>query len=162
MRILIVAILLLSQNVFADFSLENDPITCMAYNIYHEARNQPTLGQYAVGLVTLNRKASKKYPNRVCDVVRQSKMVESKYQKGVFVRVNCHFSWYCDDIPNKIKNQRAYSKAYRIAKDLITNGMKDFTDGCLFYHSTKVKPWWSKHYVKHMQIDKHIFYRVKT
>ena len=34
---------------------EEDSLTCLATNIYWEARNQSFAGQIAVGLVTINR-----------------------------------------------------------------------------------------------------------
>jgi hypothetical protein len=46
-------------------------LNCLTKNIYHEARGEPVDGQYAVAEVTMNRVASKHYPNTVCDVVYQ-------------------------------------------------------------------------------------------
>ena len=45
--------------------------TCMADNIYFEARNQGTAGWSAVASVTLNRVKDKRFPNTVCEVVKQ-------------------------------------------------------------------------------------------
>ena len=39
-------------------------ITCLAENIYYEARGEPLVGQYAVAEVTLNRVASRNFPRR--------------------------------------------------------------------------------------------------
>src|SRR5882672_3004751 len=44
-------------------------IACLARNVYFEARGEPEAGQYAVAEVTMNRKASGRYPNTVCGVV---------------------------------------------------------------------------------------------
>ena len=41
-------------------------VSCMADNIYFEARNQGTAGWSAVASVTLNRVKDKRYPNTVC------------------------------------------------------------------------------------------------
>ena len=45
-------------------------VTCMADNIYFEARNQGTAGWSAVASVTLNRVKDKRFPNTVCEVVK--------------------------------------------------------------------------------------------
>lgn len=42
---------------------------CLALNVYHEARSENYDGQMAVAQVTLNRVASEKYPDSICDVV---------------------------------------------------------------------------------------------
>ena len=46
-------------------------VSCMADNIYFEARNQGTAGWSAVASVTLNRVKDKRFPNTVCEVVKQ-------------------------------------------------------------------------------------------
>ena len=61
-----------------------EALMCMALNIYHEAKNQSMLGQIAVGQVVMNRVEDRRFPNTVCEVVKQRK-------RGV-----CQFSWFCD------------------------------------------------------------------
>ena len=71
-------------------------LVCLALNIYFEARNQPTSGQIAVAEVTLNRVASRNYPNTVCGVVHQgpiSSWWKKKHNKIVPVRNRCQFSY---------------------------------------------------------------------
>ncbi|PJB76252.1 MAG: hypothetical protein CO095_02785, partial [Armatimonadetes bacterium CG_4_9_14_3_um_filter_58_7] len=50
---------------------DDDDLACMAIAIYHEARNQPKTGRLAVASVIINRKASLRFPDTVCDVVKQ-------------------------------------------------------------------------------------------
>ena len=40
--------------------------TCLAKNMYYEARNQGLAGQLAVSLVVMNRVKDSRYPNTVC------------------------------------------------------------------------------------------------
>ena len=40
-----------------------DEVNCLALNIYHEARNQPTVGKLAVAQVTMNRVKDVRFPN---------------------------------------------------------------------------------------------------
>jgi N-acetylmuramoyl-L-alanine amidase len=66
--------------------------TCLALNIYWEARNQDYDGQLLVAEVTMNRVYSDKFPNEICDVVYSKKA----------------FSWTHDGLPDKPKNVEAY------------------------------------------------------
>jgi spore germination cell wall hydrolase CwlJ-like protein len=49
-----------------------EALMCMALNIYHEAKNQSMLGQIAVGQVVMNRVEDRRFPNTVCEVVKQA------------------------------------------------------------------------------------------
>ena len=80
-----------------------ETLTCLAMNIYFEARSESTLGQHAVAQVTMNRVASDKYPNSVCDVVWQSGQ----------------FSWTNDGKSDVPKNKEAWEKAKHIAKRMV-------------------------------------------
>ena len=46
-------------------------LTCIALNVYYEARSEPLEGQYAVAHVVLNRVASPRFPDDACTVVQQ-------------------------------------------------------------------------------------------
>ena len=46
-------------------------LVCLALNIYHEARDQPFIGQVAVAQVVMNRVDDPRYPDTVCEVVEQ-------------------------------------------------------------------------------------------
>ena len=48
-----------------------EAIVCLALNVYHEAKNQSLSGQIAVAEVVMNRVNDPRYPNNVCDVVKQ-------------------------------------------------------------------------------------------
>ena len=51
--------------------LQNEPVICLAKNIYFEAANQSMAGKVAVANVVLNRQYSELFPNNVCDVIYQ-------------------------------------------------------------------------------------------
>ena len=51
-------------------------LTCLALNVYYEARSEPMDGQYAVAHVVLNRVANDAFPDDACKVVKQG------YHKG--------------------------------------------------------------------------------
>ena len=50
---------------------------CLAMNVYHEAKNQGTAGWSAVASVTFNRIRDSRFPNTVCEVVKQGPTRES-------------------------------------------------------------------------------------
>ena len=52
-----------------------DDLECLALNLYHEARNELDAGLYAVADVTQNRVADPRWPNTICDVVYEAKML---------------------------------------------------------------------------------------
>ena len=88
-------------------------LMCMAFNIYHEANNQSMLGQIAVGQVVMNRVEDSRFPDTVCEVVKQAVTYKGT-DKPVLHK--CQFSWYCDgkkDEPNY--DSKAWSKALKYA-----------------------------------------------
>jgi len=48
-----------------------EALVCLALNVYHEAKNQSLIGQIAVAQVVMNRVKDERYPNTVCEVVKQ-------------------------------------------------------------------------------------------
>ena len=66
----------------------------MAFNIYHEAGNQSMIGQMAVGQVVLNRVADDRFPDTVCEVVKEAVTYKNTNKP---VRWKCQFNlWFCD------------------------------------------------------------------
>ena len=136
-------------------------LTCLATNIYFEARNEPFAGQFAVALVTLNRVNDTAFPNTICDVVYQGIHTSDGFPK----RDRCQFSWYCDGISDVTANVKAYEETQKIANlAMISYGsMKsqglDYTEGAIYYHTYEINPRWSTAYPKVGRIGDHIFYR---
>ena len=135
-----------------------EALMCMALNIYHEARNQSMVGQVAVGEVVMNRVEDSRFPNTVCEVVKQA-VTYKNTDKPVIHK--CQFSWYCDgksDEPNFDSDAwwRAKEYAYIVMSGKI---MVDVTQGATHYRATYVRPAWAKTKTRTTRIDKHIFYR---
>ena len=130
---------------------------CLALNTYHEAKNQSLVGQIATAQVVMNRVADKRYPNTVCEVVKQG----PKYKgSNIPVRHRCQFSWYCDGKDDMPKNEKAWKKAQDYAYLVLYNRISiDITEGATHYHATYVKPSWAKTKTRTTRIEKHIFYR---
>ena len=133
-------------------------ITCLAQNIYFEARDQPTIGQRAVAEVVLNRVHDPRWPDTVCEVIREGPTYS--WKQDYPIKHRCQFSWYCDGLSDKPTDQRAWSKAIAIAEDVFFSyGLSINTvDGATFYHATNVDPEWRNvEYI--VTIEDHIFYR---
>ncbi|MEM7172093.1 MAG: cell wall hydrolase [Pseudomonadota bacterium] len=124
---------------------------CLAQNIYFEARNEPRWGQVAVAHVVLNRVASTRFPDSVCQVVYQ----------GGRARHRCQFSWYCDGKSETIKNQAAWDRSMNLAEKVYRGTLSDPTGNALWYHADYVSPYWRHAFWQGPTIGRHIFYRPK-
>ena len=129
-------------------------IGCLARNVYYEARGESLQGQKAVALVTLNRVENPMFPNTICKVVNERKVV-----KGV---TKCQFSWRCQGHANPKKAVRQSHESYQAAitailhYDSLTETL--VTADTLFFHAKHVRPFWRKVKQRLAQIDNHIFY----
>ena len=135
---------------------------CLALNTYHEAKNQSMIGQIATAQVVMNRVADDRYPNTVCEVVKQGPHRPSweNPEKEYPIRHRCQFSWYCDGKPDIPKNEKAWKKAQDVAFLVLYNKINlDVTEGATHYHATYVRPAWAKTKTRTTRIEKHIFYR---
>jgi len=118
-------------------------VQCMALNIYHEARGEHLNGQYAVAMVTLNRVASRHYPDSVCGVVLQS----------------FQFSWTHDgrsDQPEVDSGQ--WRLAYNIAYRFMEGGFYvPWMASLTHYHRHDIEVYWPRLRVV-MHLGDHVFY----
>jgi spore germination cell wall hydrolase CwlJ-like protein len=116
-------------------------INCLAKNIYHEARGESLHGQIAVAQVTVNRVASGKFQNNICNVVYADRQ----------------FSWTIGR-SKKIKDAKAWEASVAVATAVLTKSihLPDFK--ALYFHTKQVKPRWK--YGKRVVavIGNHIFY----
>lgn len=141
-----------------------DAIDCLAKNIYYEARSESFAGQISVGMVVLNRVNDSRFPGTVCDVVYQGKfgtnqnVTETRVRRGM-----CQFSWACDGLSDKPKNQKLWIKSLQTAEivyRMYKSGF-DITNGATHYHALYVEPTWSKSRTMKPtgKIDSHVFYK---
>lgn len=140
---------------------EQSEISCLAENIYFEARNQSLAGKIAVGLVTLNRVKDNRFPDSVCAVVKQGPTYTNWKGNVLPVKHKCQFSWYCDGKPETIEQKyiEYYKEIIDISIDLYYNEFYDITEGSTHYHADYVSPDWASTKTKTTEIDDHIFYR---
>lgn len=125
---------------------------CLAEAVYFEARSEDLRAQKAVAEVVMNRVDSSRYPDTVCEVVNQ----------GANKRHRCQFSYNCDGIPETINEMRAWKRAQGIAKEMVSADDRPLTHGATHYHTTAVRPFWSKSLVRTAKYGAHIFYKRGT
>ena len=126
-------------------------LECMTRNIYYEAATEPVEGKLAVAQITMNRVASDRFPDSVCEVV---------YQKTRFSdRTVCQFSWYCDGSAQRRRVQESlWLESRAAAKKVMFEGWRlPSLERSMFYHADYVNPRWRLDRV--VQIGRHIFYQ---
>lgn len=123
-------------------------VTCLAQNIWFEARGSSVKDQLAVAHVVLNRVASDHYPDEICKVIWQPKQ----------------FSWTHDGLSDRVRfaNERdraIWKRVVQISMDAMSGELADPTRGATHYHADYVHPDWADSMRQIMQIDDHIYYR---
>jgi N-acetylmuramoyl-L-alanine amidase len=127
-------------------------LECLAENVYFEARGEPLEGQYAVAEVTLNRTQAQNFPHTICAVVHETRWDPSRR------RLVADFSWTelgalsPDEGP-------AWKQAVAVATAEYDDLREPVVPGALFYHSTSIRPAWSRTRKVVATIGNHIFYR---
>lgn len=124
------------------------PALCLALNIYFEAAGESIPGKWAVGQVVLNRVESTRYPDTVCEVIKQYKQ----------------FSWYWDGKSDKPKrHEQAWKDSVKVANILLykhKNAMYDFSEGATHYINPNLAdPKWQYSATVTTVIGNHVFMR---
>jgi len=118
-------------------------LKCMADNIYWESRGESKAGQKAVAEVVMNRVASKKFPNTICEVVYAKKQ----------------FSWTLKkkNLNKKLTDKnKLYKKAKKIAIEVILKRETELK--ATHYHTHAVNPAWNKNMKQVAMIGGHRFF----
>lgn len=127
-------------------------LNCLARNVYYEARGEPEAGQYAVAEVTMNRRASARYPQTVCAVVYQKNW---DALRGRFVGA---FSWTeLGALPEPSGPE--WERARKVAQDVYTWRRAPQLQGALYYHAVGITPAWAKERKLVARIGEHLFYK---
>jgi spore germination cell wall hydrolase CwlJ-like protein len=125
-------------------SLRNaSALTCLAVSIYHEARNQPLLGQQAVAAGILRRVTISRWGDTICAVVQPSQ-----------------FSYLSRDYSfPPILERAAWQQALTVAVQALIDGPTPLAAEADHYHATYVSPSWGQEMQEVMRIGGHVFYR---
>ena len=140
--------------LIANAAEAKDSKHCLAEAMYFEARDQGWRGMLAVGVVIQNRVRDPRYPDDACGVVRQG-----RYWRGNPIKHKCQFSYYCDGTPERPAEKEPGAIALDLAGillsgHLVIDGLGDATH----YHTTTVRPGWSRKLSFRRVIGDHVFY----
>lgn len=140
-------------------------ITCLAQNMYFEARNQTDEGLLAVGFVTLNRTKEDKFSKTICGVIHEAEFYPKRNKKGIDIPIKnkCQFSWYCDGKKDVIVDTDTWNHVYDLAFHLYLyqDTMKDITGGATYYNTKNIKRKPEIGAIKTVLIKDHVFYKVE-
>ena len=127
-------------------------ITCLALNLYHEARGEPEIGQWAVAQVTMNR--AEHDPAKVCDTVfepRQfswtNRLVEAPTPEIRRTRAENYMP----------REAEAWELAKKIARLTLQGRGRNVVGGATHYHADYVAPRWASTFSQVAQIGSHVF-----
>jgi N-acetylmuramoyl-L-alanine amidase len=127
-------------------------LACLAFNVYFEARGEPVAGQYAVAEVTMNRVASRRYPDTICGVVHQ------KNWDPLRKRYVSAFSWTeLDERPSR--EDETFRQAWAVAEDVYYGRHVPTLKGATHYHAAYIRPSWARGNKPVARIGSHIFYK---
>lgn len=129
----------------------DDQWRCLSEALYFEARGETVKGQFAVAEVIMNRVESARFPATLCGVIKQG--TGRKYQ--------CQFTYNCDGYKDVIAEHQAYERVSKVARAIIdgAEGVGNLTEGATHYHTSAVRPAWSRTYKRTARIGVHMFYR---
>ncbi len=126
-------------------------VTCMAQNLWFEARGSSITDQLAVANVVLNRVADPRYPNDICEVIWQP------YQ----------FSWTNDGRSDQVRvanptDRYAWKQIVALSIAAVKGEAEDPTQGATHFHATYVHPAWANSLQRIVRIDDHVYYRYRN
>jgi spore germination cell wall hydrolase CwlJ-like protein len=149
--VLVTAFGFLLSTVHAN-KVDQQNVACLALNVYFEARGEPEAGHYAVAEVTMNRVASRRYPNTVCAVV---------YEKNWDVLRKRHvsaFSW--TEFKTRPEPTGAeWVRSQAVAEEVYHGRNEPKLAGVTHYHADYIQPSWSRNRTPVARIGNHVFYR---
>lgn len=154
----------LTNGLGTPYSIDENEVYCLQQNIFFEAATEPVEGQIAVAMAAINRMKSTKYPNTICEVVKQAK-VDSR---GRIIKHKCQFSWYCDGLSDKPKLdnnyvKRSWNNIGKLARHIL-NFNEDYThivENSTHYHTKEVSPEWGEKLKRTAEVGNHVFYTYK-
>lgn len=109
-------------------------VSCLAMNIYHEARGSILQEKLAVAHVTLNRTQHASYDPDICNTIFQY-----SYYNG---RKRPQFSWTVKSARHA-REPQAWLDSQKLAYQVYQGQTKDPTQGATHFHSRRVNPVWA-------------------
>jgi spore germination cell wall hydrolase CwlJ-like protein len=141
------------------YPVPDKEVHCLALNVYFEAGNQETDGQYAVADVVMYRVNHSGYPDTICTVIKKGIYVPWLPQMPL--KWKCHFTWFCDRKPDEPIDTDAFEAAITVANTVINDPYYvPVIDYALYYHADYVIPipYWAEDKKIVTVIGTHLFY----
>ena len=145
-NLFILALFVLPTTTTIAANYTQSEVDCMSLAVYGEARGESKMGQLMVMDVINNRKISSKYPNHICDVIKQHRQ----------------FSFWSGRY-SAPKDKVTYKKIQSVVAEYTSGiwgvGLNGISKGSMWYHAANIRPRWSYKLSKVWHIDNHIFYK---
>jgi|TARA_R110000772_G_scaffold143853_1_gene253423 spore germination cell wall hydrolase CwlJ-like protein len=141
--------------IFYTLPSKANDFDCLVEAVYYEARSESFIGQVAVANVILERVRNDNYPNTICGVVHQGRLLNNR-----IVRNRCQFSYYCDGKTEKMNDYSALLNVINVTGLVLEGIQLEKTVGATHYHTNYVRPLWSitGRLKKLGAVGTHIFY----
>ncbi|MCB1971994.1 MAG: cell wall hydrolase [Geminicoccaceae bacterium] len=120
-------------------------VTCMARNIWFEARGSAFADKLAVGQVVLNRVADPRYDDTPCKVIWDAHQ----------------FSWTHDGLSDNVRIRNAIDRQAwtdSVLAALTATTLPDLTGGATSFHAVTISPSWSNSMHRVAQYGGHVYY----
>ncbi|MGF1477368.1 MAG: cell wall hydrolase [Geminicoccaceae bacterium] len=126
-----------------------EELTCIAQNIWFEARGSSPEDQLAVANVVMNRVASDAYPDDICAVIWQFKQ----------------FSWTDDGRSDVVRLENgietdAWQAIVDLSVEVLEGRAPDITGGATHYHHHAIDPAWNSAMALMARHGDHVYYKI--
>lgn len=138
----------------AAVALNEEDVRLLAATTWAEARSEGEDGMRAVAHVIVNR-VGLRFGETVEDVIRAPWQF-SAWNRG---DPNRPLAQNPERYATGGINLETWETAQRVAREVLSGQSIDPTDGALFYHTTAIRPWWSRYGEGRRVIGAHVFYR---
>ena len=150
--VFVVGLFAILMHAVVESGTKQRELTCLAKNVYYEARGEPLEGQFGVAEVTMNRVVDSRYPETICEVVYQQRW---DYLRKRHVSA---FSWTEFDMVEQPRG-RAWTTAMSVADAAFHGRRTQSLQGAVHYHAVHIRPSWSRGKEPVAKIGRHMFYR---
>lgn len=123
-------------------------LSCLARNVWFEARGSPFVDKLAVAQVVVNRVRDPAHPDTVCGVVFEPHQ----------------FSWTADELPDEVRlanriDRDAWIDSVLAAVSALDGRMPDLASGATHFHAAGVSPEWAQAFEYVARWGRHRYYR---
>jgi hypothetical protein len=134
--------------------LNESEVRLLAATMWAEARSEGEVGMRAVAHVIVNR-IGDRFGADVRSVVR----APAQFSAWNLGDPNRPLAQHPERYATSGVNLETWEIAQRVAREVLSGQSVDPTDGALFYHTTTIRPWWSRYGEGRHEIGAHVFYR---